>query len=90
MTKDIDVMNNCICRMIVEIAEQSIHKGGRRKDKKIVPWWTNDCSEAIKLRNKAFKVLKSNLIDQNLIEYRRMVRKIIKEAKRKCWRNFCD
>lgn len=46
----------------------------------MVPWWTSECGEAIKLGNKAFKKLTNNSIYQKLIEYKRrqaMVRKAV-------------
>lgn len=61
--------------------------------KKIVPWWTDKCKQAIKERNKAFKTLKRTHNFQNLIEYKKaqgMVRKTIKTAKKDYWRKFCE
>uniref|UniRef100_A0A3B5QAR3 Reverse transcriptase domain-containing protein n=1 Tax=Xiphophorus maculatus TaxID=8083 RepID=A0A3B5QAR3_XIPMA len=93
MTMDINDINLEISEIIMEAADNSIKKTGCRNDKKMVPWWTNECKKAIKLRNKAFKVLKGNPIYKNLIDYKRkqaMVRRTIKNAKREYWRNFCS
>lgn len=90
MTKNTNNINNDICKVKLEAAEHSIKKGRRHSNKKMVSWWTNECSETIKLRNKAFKTLKNKLVYQNLIEYTRMVRNVLKNVKRPYWRNFCN
>uniref|UniRef100_A0A3Q2ZQ74 Reverse transcriptase domain-containing protein n=1 Tax=Kryptolebias marmoratus TaxID=37003 RepID=A0A3Q2ZQ74_KRYMA len=92
MDVHIDELNSIISKIIIEAADVSIKKIRYLKDKKIVPWWTNECKEAIKLRNKAFKVLKQNPIYKNLIEYKSkqaIARRTVKNAKREYWRNFC-
>ena len=56
-------------------------------------WWTPERTEVVKCCNKAFKKLKKSFNLNNLIMYKQMqarVRKIISEAKRKCWRQYCD
>lgn len=63
------------------------------KRKLLVPWWTLDCTTAIKDGNKAFKKLKrtNNYID--LIEYKIKLAigmRNIKMAKREYWREYCD
>lgn len=61
--------------------------------KKMVPWWSEGCKEAIKARNKAFKVIKLNHTFNKLIEYKKAqakAKRIICEAKRKYWRDFCS
>jgi len=60
---------------------------------KIVPWWNDECTKAVKDRNKAFRELKKTLIPITLIVYQRkraLARKIIKQAKRKYWQSFCS
>ena len=58
-----------------------------------MPWWTPECPEVVKCCNKAFKRFKKSFNSNNLIMYKQMqaqVRKIIREAKRKYWRQYCD
>ena len=57
-----------------------------------VPWWNDKFTEA-KVRNRAFKILRRTLPMDNLINYQNMkalARKVIKEAKRESWRQFCS
>lgn len=71
MDQAIDDLNTDISRIIVEAAKESIPKRTGSRRQKIVPWWTQECSTAIKNRNKAFKVLKKTHNIQNLVEYKR-------------------
>lgn len=53
--------------------------------KKMVPWWSDECKNAIKARNDAFRILRKQLSQDNLIDYqgkRAMARKIIKSSKK--------
>lgn len=61
--------------------------------RKAVPWWTEDCSKAVKTRNKAFRILKNTHNFQHLIQYKKaqvLVRRTVRRAKRACWQSFCD
>lgn len=84
-------LNNTINEIICCAAEEVIGKRlGERKGKS-VPWWTENCSEVISIRNKAFKKVKKTYSFQDV--YKRsqaVVRKVIRSAKRDYWRQFCD
>lgn len=57
------------------------------------PWWNNECKNAIKDRNPAFRFLRKNLNQDNLIDYQRkraIARKVIKSSKKNAWRQFCS
>ena len=85
VSEDVEELNESVCQAILEAAKQSMQKKGGKHRKKIVPWWTKECDEAIKARNKAFKVLKKNNNFQNLIVYKKSqanVRRRIKNTKR--------
>lgn len=59
----------------------------------MVPWWNNECKNAIKERNCAFRILRKHLSQDNLIDYQRKkakARKIIKPSKKNAWRQFCS
>jgi len=93
MSMDINDLNLIIGKIIMVAADNSIKKSGSKNYKKMVSWWTNECKEAIKLRNKAFKTLKHNPIYKNLIDYKRkqaIVRRTIKNAKREYWKKNCN
>lgn len=58
MKSSIDEFNSSICNAIFEAADQAIRKEGGGRDRRLVPWWTSECTKVIKKRNKAFKLLK--------------------------------
>ena len=78
---------------IIAAAESSIpkSKGGMRKNP--IPWWDDKCKQAIKDRNKAFRLVKRSHHFQHLVQYKQaqaVVRKTIRQAKRTYWRKFCS
>ncbi|XP_023190232.1 uncharacterized protein LOC111608691 [Xiphophorus maculatus] len=92
-SKPINELNLEISKSIINAAKIAIPRSNGTKKKRIVPWWTSECSGAIKMRNKAFKSLKKIICFQNLINYKRRqaeVRKIIRNAKRDYWRKYCE
>ena len=72
INEEADHLNISICKAILEAARQSMKKKGGWNGRRIVPWWTKECSKAIKSRNKAFKLFKRNHNFQNRIEYNRL------------------
>lgn len=61
--------------------------------KKVVPWWNEECNRALKERNKAFRDLRKNMSQENLIDYqkkRAVARRIVKYTKKRTWREFCS
>lgn len=93
LSDDIDELNKMIINTIYESAEETIGKTSGAKKKKMVPWWSDECREAVKNRNKALKIVKSNHSFDHLLEYKRAqaeAKRIIREAKRKYWRDFCS
>lgn len=65
INQDVDELNISVCESILGAAKQAIQREGGKKKKKIVPWWTKECENAIKSGNKAFKVLKRTHIFPN-------------------------
>lgn len=52
----------------------------------MVPWWNEECSRAVKERNKAFRTLKKNLSCENVVDYQRkraVARRTIKYKRKK-------
>ncbi len=71
MEGDIEESASEVSQLILNAALNSIpHKtvGGKRKT---VPWWNDKCTEIIKERNNALKLLRNNLNQENLINYQR-------------------
>ncbi len=70
-------------------AENSIPKISNRKERKLVPWWTEECQQAVRTRNKAFRLVKRT----HNIQYKKAqatVRRTIHQAKRASWIIFYD
>lgn len=91
--QSIDEMNHKLSMFIIAAASQSIPNNMSQKGKTNVPWWNEECSGAIKDRNRAFKRLRTTLTMNNLMEYQRkkaLARKVFKEAKKESWRQFCS
>lgn len=78
---------------IVSAATTAIPKTKPVSLGRIVPWWNKDCRMAVKNRNKAFRVLKRTHSFQNLVLFKKAqatVRRTVKQAKKDCWKRFCD
>ncbi len=74
-------------------ADNSIPKISNRKERKLVPWWTEECQQAVRNRNKAFRLVKRTHNMQHLIQYKKAqaqatVRRTIRQAKRASWLFF--
>ena len=87
----IDEWNDSLCSMLRDNVNRFIPRKKAVK-RKAVPWWNKMCDEAVRERNKAYSVLRKYPVQENAIEYKRLrakARRVIKTAKRECWRNYC-
>lgn len=93
MEGDIEKCASEVSQLILNAALNSIPLktvGGKRK---MVPWWNDKCTEIIKERNKALRILRNNLNQENIIIYQRkkaQARREIKNSKRNAWRSYCS
>ena len=90
---NVEEMNGKLVTALIQTAEETIPKSRGSKREKSVPWWDDNCSKAIKKRNRAFRQLKAHHTLDTLIEYKRalaVVRKTIRLAKRTYWRQYCN
>lgn len=90
---DVNIINSKIVKEIIQSAEETIPKSNGTKRTKSVPWWNDNCSKAIKARNKAFRELKKLHSQDALIQYKRaqaLVRRTIRIQKRTFWRKYCN
>lgn len=90
--EDIDECNGEICKVLYEVTDKIIGKKGQCKKRKAVPWWTDQCSDAIHNRNKAFRKIKKSYLFEDFIKYKKAqaeVRRIVRGAKKKYWRDWC-
>ena len=56
-----------------------------------VPWWTEECRNALTNRNRALRDYQKNKTQEKYIEYKKVraiAKRTIKEAKRKTWREY--
>jgi ribonuclease HI/endonuclease/exonuclease/phosphatase (EEP) superfamily protein YafD len=92
---DINIYNDNIITNIITAANESIPKTiGKVAKRVMVPWWTKECDEAIKLRDRAHnKSRKQNATEQQIADYkakRAHTFKVIKLAKQATWSKFID
>lgn len=65
---DIDLCSDRLITIIINAAKESIPKSEGKVRLKIVPWWNDECTKAVKDRNKAFRELNKTLIPITLSE----------------------
>ncbi|KAK4317776.1 hypothetical protein Pmani_011174 [Petrolisthes manimaculis] len=85
-----DKVNN-IKDSILKAATATIPKTSIDSAKHRVPWWTPDCRIALCERNRAYRLFKTHISDENFRKYklaRARARRTIKQAKRDSWRSF--
>lgn len=87
---ELDEINNQMTTAIIMAAEGSIPRSKNRGNRKLVPWWTEECRQAVRNRNRAFRQVKTHNM-QHLIQYKKaqaVVRRMVRQAKRASWRKF--
>lgn len=68
VSEDVDELNNQFTSAIIIAAESSIPKSKNRRKRKLVPWWTEECQQAVRDGNKAFRLVKRTHNMQYLIQ----------------------
>lgn len=89
----VETFCDTITNLIMEAATLFIPQRIAGQKIRNFPWWKEECSNAIKERNKAFKQLGGKICMRNLVAYKKArakTRRIIKNAKREGWREFCS
>lgn len=95
-SEDLDMDGDCdrVMELIKEVAEENIPKTrGRYEGKKANAFWSKECSDAVKKRERARRMVKSSRTPQDWDEYKRckaLATKVIKKAKRLKWRSYCS
>lgn len=75
----------------IQSAEETIPKSRGSKRRQSVPWWDDNSSKAIKMRNRIFRQLKVHHTLDTLTQYHRaqvVVRRTIRSAKWTYWRQY--
>ena len=89
--QDVEELCMIVSHTIRYAASEAIPKSKSGTCSKIAPWWTLECKEAIKSRNRAFRTLKKTHDFQNLVEYKRsLVRRIVRKSKKEYSVKFCN
>lgn len=92
MDGNIEECASVVTNLILNAALKSIPISSITGNRKVVPWWNEECTKAVRERNRALRVLRSNLNQGNLIDYQRkkaLTRRIIKTRKNDTWREYC-
>lgn len=79
---DIETLESKIKNGIITAAMKSIPKSKGNVKRKTVPWWDEECKEAVRNRNKAFKIMKRTNNFMHMIKYKyaqAIVRKTIRQ-----------
>ena len=77
--------------MVLDSADEYIPKTSGQPRRTPVPWWTKECGDAIKARERAFKKFDRRSTIENLIAFRKaraFARRTVQEAKAVSWRNY--
>lgn len=86
MKNYIDEYSDHLSSILLRAAEQSIPRINGNRRGKIVPWWNEECSNSIRKRNKAFRIIRKTLTPEAVIrcqKERAQARRIIKQTKKK-------
>lgn len=89
---NIEHYNEEIISAIFSAAVETIPKS-KINDKKPVPFWTAECTEAVKARKRAQRRVIKTRNPKDYIEYkhtRALARRVIKSAKKKYWEQYCS
>lgn len=87
-----DEWSQSFCDAVRKAAGEAIPVKGKKSKRKIVPWWNQTCSNAVRVRNRAYQSLKKYPTDSHVIEYKRRraeARRVIKQAKKESWQKYC-
>lgn len=88
----IDEWSNSLCEAIMCGACKCVLVKKNPKRRISVPWWNKVCNEAIRARNQAYRSLRKSPMESIAMEYKRLrakARRVVKGAKRECWRRYC-
>ena len=88
---DIDAKVEAVQHSILHAAHATIPKTSTVHTKRAVPWWTPDCRQALRERNRRYRIFSKQPTNSNFISYKEVrakARRQIRSSKRNSWRNF--
>ena len=90
----VDRLNADLTAILTDAAKLSIPFSSYRDCRKNpVPWWNSACQKGTRRKKAAYKKMKRTFAAHDIITFKRTraeCRRTILEAKRTCWRKFCD
>jgi len=87
LNNPLDLFSACL----IDIASETVPKSSTTSKHIHKPWFTNDCKKAVKERKNALLKFTTEPTQANLAKYRlarAQARRIIKESKRKSWKEY--
>ena len=90
---DFEASCELITDAIIQSADISIPKSSGKKGKYANPFWNEECSQAIKDREKAKRIMKRSYDFNDVLVFKRakaVATKVINCARRRSWRKYCS
>lgn len=80
-----------LSEIILKTPEIHVGKHKHVYKHRTLPWWNEECEEAVKLHKKTFYRLKRHKTSENILEIRKQrarMRFILKKKRRETWKKF--
>ena len=95
ITDDITTSCNNVVGAILQAAEKnvSVSKPSKNPTRKPIPYWTDECTAAVKERNKAKNKMQQTRDLTNRQAYYKLkgvAQRVVKDAKKQHWREYCN
>ena len=90
---DLSVVVEEFSNAIIQAAKRSIPISKPRQQKRMVPWWNDNCTRATRRKRAAYLKMKRSFRANDVIEFKKRraeARKVVLQTKQAYWRNFCD
>ena len=87
----IDDMVGYFTANVFNAAKSCIRRSSGRMKKKCVPWWNDDCKEALRHKRRAWNKYRRNKSEENFIDFKRtnaLARRVMRSSKKECWRKY--
>ena len=87
----IDDMVEYFTTTIFNAANNCIKRSCGRINKKSVPWWNNDCKEALRHKRRAWNKYRRNKSEENFIAFKKanaIARRVMRTSKKDCWKKY--
>lgn len=85
---DVDSRVQNVTQSIIQAAEKAVPLTSSKPRRIPVPWWNEECSEAVRMRKRALRIFSKRPTTENLEAFRKLrakARQTIKQAQRASW-----